>query len=316
MERTERMNKTKVIIDCDPGYDDAVALLLALGSEHLDIMGIMASSGNITIDRTYKNALRIVKFLEKQIPVTKGVSKPLYRSLHTGAEVHSISGLGGVNIPEDIEMPEEISSLEFLRETLRKQEEPITIIATGPLTNIGLLVMTYPELLSKIKELVIMGGAAVGGNVTSSAEFNIFADAEAAKVVFDSGLQIVMAGLDVTNTFQIYPEDFDKYRETGKVGVFLAECLEHYFNFYKTLGGIFRGPALHDVLPIAYVIKPELFKGTQYHVDIECKGEYTYGQTVVDFRHRSEVEQVFVLEGYDRSGVLELMDESLIRLNN
>lgn len=308
--------KIPVIIDCDPGYDDALALVFALGNRQLDVLGLMATAGNIAIERTYKNAIRITRFLEREIKVGKGVSKPLLRDLKSGADVHSVSGLAGVNIPEDIEMPMEVSSIEMMKMIINKSDEKITLITIGPLTNVALLFITYPEVKANLNSIVMMGGAAVGGNVTATAEFNIYADAEAAKIVFESGVPIVMAGLDVTNDFQIYEEEFEGYKQLGKVGVFTYEALFEYYKFYKTLGKAFKGPAIHDMLPVAYVINPKLFQGEEYHIDIECKGEFTYGQTVVDFNRRNSDFNVKVLKDCDREAILNLFVESIHHLNN
>lgn len=309
------MNKKPVIIDCDPGYDDAMALILALGNEKLDVRAITSVAGNVPLERTYKNAIRICHYFGKKIRIGMGAAKPLVRELETGEEVHSPSGLGGVSIPEDVPMPIKENAIELMKEILTEADEPVTLIPIGPLTNIALFVSQYPELISKIDEIVIMGGAAREGNRTASAEFNIYADAEAAQIVFESGIPIVMAGLDVTNAFQILPETFPMYREMGKAGVFVAEVLERYFDFYQTLGGAFKGPAIHDMVPVAYVIDSSVCSGKEYHVDVECEGRFTYGRTVVDFGEMKTDKNVKVLFESDQERIIKMFKESICQLN-
>jgi len=313
------MSKKPVIIDCDPGYDDALALVLALGNEALDIRAITTVAGNVPLERTYKNAVRITEYFGKDIRIGCGAAKPLVRELETGEMVHSPSGLGGVNIPEDVKMPHKENAIEVIRSVLEETEEKVTLIPVGPLTNIALFLSQYPELKEKIGEIAIMGGAAAEGNRTASAEYNIYADAEAAKIVFDSELPIVMAGLDVTNHFQILPDEFNLYRDMGKAGIFVSEVLENYYEFYKTLNNdIFKGPAIHDMVPIAYVIDSTTCKGKQYHVDVECQGEFTYGRTVVDFGgelgEKENAKNVKVLFECDRDRILAMFHQSIENL--
>lgn len=310
------MKKKPVIIDCDPGYDDALALVLALGSEELDIRAITAVAGNVPLERTYKNAVRICHYFGKSIRIGCGAEKPLIRQRDTGGEkVHSPSGLGGVNIPEDVSMPEQENAIEVIKSELEKSDEKVTLLPIGPLTNIAMFLSQYPELKSKIEEIVIMGGAAREGNCTASAEFNIYADAEAARMVFESGVPIVMAGLDVTNKFQILPDTFESYRKMGKAGIFAAEVLERYFDFYQTLGGAFKGPAIHDMVPIAYVIDPTICEGKSYHVDVECRGEFTYGRTVVDFGGLNEDKNTLVLFESNHKRIFDLFEQAIENLN-
>lgn len=309
------MSGKPVIIDCDPGYDDALALVLAFGSEKLDVRAVTAVAGNVPLERTYKNVVRICHYFGQKVRMGSGAVKPLARALETGEMVHSPSGLGGVTIPEEVPMPKKENAIEVIRSVLEEAEEKVTLIPIGPLTNIALFVSQYPELKAKVKEIVIMGGAAREGNVTASAEFNIYADAEAAKIVFESGIPIVMAGLDVTNTFQILPESFLEYRAIGKTGIFVSEVLERYFDFYKTLGGAFKGPAIHDMVPVAYAIDPTVCSGKAYQVDVECRGELTYGRTVVDFGGLNENKNVKVLFELDHEKIIDMFKKSIDQLN-
>lgn len=304
-----------VIIDCDPGYDDALALVLALGSKELDIKGLVATGGNVAIERTYKNLIRICDFLRQPYPIARGAQRPLLIPLKTGEEVHSKSGFGGVDIPEQVQMPALIGASEMMRRILLEQEQPLTVIATGPLTNLATFILAFPELTDKIAGIHIMGGSAVGGNASASAEFNIIADPHSAKIVFDSGIPIVMAGLDITNDFQIYPEEFEELGGYGKVGNFVRQILEHYFLFYQKIGKQFRGPAVHDMIPVAYTIDPTIFEAMDYHVDVECNGMYTLGQTVVDFNGINPNKNVKILQKYDRDKIMQLFRQAIDRLN-
>jgi pyrimidine-specific ribonucleoside hydrolase len=309
------MKKTPVIIDCDPGYDDALALVLALGNEALDVRAITAVAGNVPLERTYKNAVRICHYFGKEVRIGLGAVKPLVRELETGEMVHSPSGLGGVTIPEEVPMPKKENAIEVIKSVLEEAEEKVTLIPIGPLTNIALFLSQYPELSKMIQEIVIMGGAAREGNRTASAEFNIYADAEAAKIVFESGIPVVMAGLDVTNAFQILPETFPEYRAMGETGIFVSEVLERYFDFYQTLGGAFKGPAIHDIVPVAYVIDPTVCTAKEYHVDVECRGEFTYGRTVVDFAELNPDKNAKVLFESDHERIIGMLKESICHLN-
>lgn len=309
------MSRIPVIIDCDPGYDDALAITLALGSEAIDVKAITTVAGNVGIDHTYNNARRLCKFLKYDMTIGMGASTPLVRDFHPAPNVHSSTGMSGVTLPDVDPVAKPLTALEVMKSTLENSESKMTLVLIGPVTNAATLLIAYPELKNKISQIVIMGGAAVGGNVTYAAEFNIYVDAEAAKIVFESGIHIVMAGLDITNDFQIIEDDFEGYLEKGRLGKFVYESLNEYYKFYKTLGPRFKGPALHDMLPIAYLIKPELFKGKDYHVEIECKGELTYGQTVVDFLGKHPDKNVHVLSSFQDDEVIEIFHQALENLN-
>ncbi|MDM8533471.1 nucleoside hydrolase [Clostridiaceae bacterium HSG29] len=302
------MKRKKVIIDCDPGYDDAIALILALLNDELDIKAINATAGNQTIDKTYKNVIRICNYLDENMRIGKGVVKPLFNELSDASHVHGETGLDGVNIPNDIKMPKLETSIEVIKDIINESDDKITLIAIGPLTNIALFIINYPNLLGKIQEIIIMGGASFIGNRTPSAEFNIFADAEAARIVFESKIPIVMAGLDVTEKSLIYESEFDEIAELGKVGKFAAEILRNYNKFYLTLEEKFNGVPVHDICAVAYAIDSSIFEGKEYHVDVECEGKYTYGRTVVDFKNRLKKEKnVKVLFGVDRDKLVKIL---------
>ncbi len=277
------MKALPIIIDCDPGHDDAIALIMALSNPKLNVIGITTTAGNQTIEKTTKNACKIVSFLNKSTKIAMGAKAPLCRELEIAPSVHGDSGLDGPVFPEVKVFPEEIHALEFTRKLLLEAEEKVTLVSTGPLTNTGILLAGYPELKEKIKEIVIMGGGIDHGNWTTAAEFNILVDPEAAAIVFKSGIPLVMCGLDVTEKALVLPEEFEEFRSLGTpVAVLVAELLDFFWKFHKELG--FEGAPLHDPCTIAYLLKPELFETEELYVQVETRGELTTGQTFADKR--------------------------------
>lgn len=202
---------TPIIIDCDPGHDDAIAILLALAHPgELDIRGITTVGGNQILDKITDNALKILSFVNADIPVAKGAAAPLLGKLVTGEEAHGESGMDGPALPASKFKPVEQGAVEFMLEIIRASEEKITLVPTAPLTNIALLIMAYPEVKERIEKISLMGGGLAYGNVTRTAEFNIYVDPEAARIVFESGIPIVMSGLDVTDKAAIFEEEIQE----------------------------------------------------------------------------------------------------------
>lgn len=302
--------KIPVLFDCDPGHDDAIALLMAFASDRFDIKTVTVTGGNQTLVKTLRNARRILSFASITGPVlAAGCDKPLFRELEIAPQVHGDSGLDGPYLPESDYPVDPRHAVEVMRECLEKYSEKMTIIATGPLSNVGLLLMTYPALKAKIEQIVVMGGAIIGGNWTPSAEFNILVDPEAAHAVFHSGIPIVMAGLDVTHKALVYPEDTERVRALGsKVAVMVAELLDFFAKFHLSMS--FRGTPLHDPVTVAYLIDPSLFTTADYYVDIETDGDFTTGSTVADIRGRyGKAPNVKVLLDVDRSGFIDQLVE-------
>lgn len=208
-----------IILDCDPGHDDAIAMVLALASPELDVKAITASAGNQTPDKTLRNVLRMLTLLGRQdIPVAGGARKPLMRELIIAENVHGESGLDGPALPEPDFTPQACTAVELMAKTLRESPQPVTIVATGPQTNVALLLNSHPELHDKIARIVLMGGAMVLGNWQPAAEFNIYVDPEAAEIIFQSGIPVVMAGLDVTHRAQIHGLDIERFPPGGQPG--------------------------------------------------------------------------------------------------
>lgn len=275
--------KRGIIIDCDPGHDDAMAILWALASPNLEIKAITTVAGNQTLEKVTNNAIKVLtKARQYKIPVACGAKEPLIRKLVIGGQiVHGDSGLEGPILPENGFNISELSALKLYEKILEESKEKITFVGIGPLTNIAQLLITRPDLKQKIEEIYIMGGGTIG-NWTPAAEYNIFADPEAAKVVFNSSLPIIMAGLDVTQKAYITREENEILRAQGnEISVFVAELIDYFSRYHYEVEG-FPGCTLHDPCAIAALVHPELFESVQCNVDVEVTGELTRGMTVVD----------------------------------
>ena len=303
-----------IILDCDPGHDDAIALILALASPELELKAVTTSAGNQTPDKTLRNALRILTLLQRSdIPVAGGAVKPLMRELIIADNVHGESGLDGPDLPEPNFAPQTCNAVELIAQTLRASQQPVTVVATGPLTNIALLLTSHPELHAKISRIVIMGGAAMLGNWTPAAEFNIYVDPEAAEIVFQSGLRIVMAGLDVTHRAQIMSEDIERFRHLGNpVADVVADLLDFFMEYHKQEKWGFQGAPLHDPCTIAWLIKPEIFTCVDRWVGVETQGKYTQGMTVVDYYSLTANQpNTTVMMDVDRQAFVDLLVERI-----
>ncbi|GAB1055135.1 MAG: pyrimidine-specific ribonucleoside hydrolase RihA [Shewanella algae] len=306
--------KRPIILDCDPGHDDAIALILALANPELDLLAVTTSAGNQTQEKTLNNAMRVLTLLGRtDIPVASGAPKPLARELIIADSVHGESGLDGPELPDPAFEPQPMMAWELMAEKIRQSSQPVTLVPTGPLTNIAIFLSAYPELKSRIEQIVLMGGAAGVGNWTPAAEFNIFVDPEAADIVFKSGIPIVMAGLDVTHEAQIMEEDVARFRAIpNKVAKCVADLLEFFVIYHKDPKWGFDGAPLHDPCTIAWLLKPELFIGLDCHVAIETQSELTVGMTVVDRYHLTgKPANAKVLMHLDRDGFVDLLVESL-----
>ncbi|PJF12895.1 pyrimidine-specific ribonucleoside hydrolase RihA [Raoultella ornithinolytica] len=303
-----------IILDCDPGHDDAIAMVLALASPELDVKAITASAGNQTPDKTLRNVLRMLTLLGRQdIPVAGGARKPLMRELIIAENVHGESGLDGPALPEPDFTPQACTAVELMAKTLRESPQPVTIVATGPQTNVALLLNSHPELHDKIARIVLMGGAMVLGNWQPAAEFNIYVDPEAAEIVFQSDIPVVMAGLDVTHRAQIHGLDIERFRQVGNpVATIVAELLDFFMEYHKDAKWGFTGAPLHDPCTIAWLLKPELFTSVERWVGVETQGKYTQGMTVVDYYFLTGKQpNTTVLLDIDRERFVDLLVERL-----
>ncbi|WBW94731.1 nucleoside hydrolase [Oceanirhabdus sp. W0125-5] len=309
------LRKKPVIIDCDPGYDDALALILALGNDKLNVRAITTCAGNQTGEKILKNALNIVNFLEKDITVALGAKKPLMRELEIAPEVHGETGLDGAELPESDREPNKENAIVLMKKIIMESNEKITIIVTGPLTNIALLLTLYPEIKDKICEISLMGGACFGGNVTPSAEYNIKTDPEAAEIVFKSGINITMCGLDVTHKALFTKDDFEDIRGIGnKTSELAYRILLSYSKYYEENTEL-EGIPVHDACAVAYAIDSSMFETKKCFVTVETKGEYTTGQTVVDYRDLLRKEKnTNVAFDIDKGTFLNLIKDSIRKL--
>ena len=308
----------KIIIDTDPGQDDAVAILLALASPELEVVGITAVAGNVPLHLTEKNARKVCELAGK--PDTKvyaGAVRPLVRPLVTAEYVHGKTGLDGPDLPEPTMPLQAQHGVDFIIETiLSNPDGTITLCPLGPLTNIALALIRAPEIAPKICEIVLMGGGFFeGGNVTPAAEFNIYVDPHATEVVLKSGIPIVMMPLDVTHkalTSRVRVERFRAMKTP--VGDATAALLDFFERFDEQKYGTDGGP-LHDPCVIAYLLKPELFKGRTCNVSVETNSELTMGMTVIDWWHVTGREpNATVMRDIDAEGFFQLLTERISRI--
>ncbi len=277
-----------IIIDTDPGQDDAIAILLALASTELNVLGITAVAGNVPLELTHSNIRKVCELAgSPDIKVYAGADKPMKRTLFTAEYVHGETGLNGAQLPEPTMPLQEQHAVDFIIETiLSRPDQSVTLCTLGPLTNIGLALAKAPEIAPRLKNIVMMGGGLFeGGNVTPTAEFNIYVDPDAAKLVFDAGIPIVVMPLDVTHKALTTTARIDAFRSLGtKVGKAVAEWLDFFERFDEEKYGTDGGP-LHDPNVIAYLLKPELYAGRHINVVIETQSDLTVGTTVADYWH-------------------------------
>lgn len=271
------------ILDTDPGIDDAAAIAAALFAPELDLQLITTVAGNVSVEKTTRNALQLLHFWQADVPVAQGASAPLLRPPRDAAYVHGESGMEGYPFVEHQRTVLDKPALLAMRDALLQAPEPMTLVAIGPLTNIALLLIQYPACKAKIRRLVIMGGSAGRGNFTPTGEFNIAIDPEAASKVFQSGLEIVMCGLDVTNKAVLAPEFLAALPTLNRTGRMLHALFSHYRS-----GSMASGLRMHDLCAIAWLVRPQLFTVKPCFVAVETQGQWTAGTTVVDIDGRYE----------------------------
>lgn len=310
------MSAKPIIIDCDPGVDDAIALLLALASPELNLLGVTTVAGNIPLSLTQKNARQICELAGRtDVLVYAGCPRPIMRSLSTAQEVHGVNGLAGVELPEPIIPLPTVHGVDFLIETLINSAGDITLATLGPLTNIAVAMIKEPRICNYIREIVIMGGAITQGNITPSAEFNIYVDPHAAHVVLTSGLKLTAITLDVTHQAITTPERLAAIRDLGTpIAKIAANLLEFYGNHDSKRFGMAGGP-LHDPCVIAYLLAPNLFQGSDLYVEVETSSELTIGRTVVDLWGTTNRQpNVHVIQTINADGFYQLLTQRLARL--
>jgi purine nucleosidase len=310
--------KRKIIIDTDPGQDDAVAILMALASPELDVLGLTAVAGNVPLHLTQKNAMKICELAGKpETKVFPGAVHPLVRHLVTAEHVHGRTGLNGPELPEPTMKLQDKHAVDFIIETIMHEAPAtITLCALGPLTNIALAMTREPRIVPRIQKIVLMGGGFFeGGNTTPTAEFNIYVDPHAADIVLKSGAPVVMMPLDVTHKALTTAKRTAAFRKLGtRVGIATAELLEFFERFDEEKYGTDGGP-LHDPCVIAYLLKPELFKGRHINVSVEIGSELTMGMTVADWWGVTNRDKnVTFMRDIDHEGFFTLLTERLARL--
>ena len=277
------MEKTKIILDCDPGHDDAVAILLAGSSEAVDLLGITVVAGNQTLEKTAKNALRVVQWLGLDVPVYAGCGQPMIREKVIAGDIHGESGLDGPVFPPLDRDVQPMHAVEYMTRTLLDSDGDITVVTTGPMTNLAMAMRMEPRIVEKIQRIVLMGGSYQNGNVTPAAEFNIFADADAAYVCFTSGRPITMVGLDVTRKVLCYPEIVERMAKVGnKASRLFVDLMGHFCKTQKEIFGWEGGP-LHDPVTVAALIDPTLLTTKPMNAQIENRSVQSYGRTNCDF---------------------------------
>ncbi|MBV8043796.1 ribonucleoside hydrolase RihC [Pluralibacter sp.] len=270
-----------IVLDTDPGIDDAAAIAAALFAPELDLQLITTVAGNVSVEKTTRNALQLLHFWQADVPLAQGAAAPMLRPLRNAADIHGESGMEGYDFVEHNRQPLVKPAFIALRDAVMSAPEPLTLVAIGPLTNIALLLTHYPECMFNIRRLVIMGGSAGRGNFTPNAEFNIAIDPEAAARVFQSGIDIVMCGLDVTNQAVLTPDDLAQLPRLNETGKMLHSLFSHYRS-----GSMSSGLRMHDLCAIAWLVRPELFALSSCFVAVETQGTWTAGATVVDIEGR------------------------------
>ena len=303
------MNKPiPVILDADPGHDDAIAWVVANASKDLKILACTAVNGNCNVYKAAYNSQRIMALIGLDVPVARGRNCPLYRQrLQAPTNVHGESGLDGPPLPEPKRELDSRSAAQLMADVLKESDEKVTIVATGPLTNVATLLLGYPELKEKIHTISIMGGGIKYGNWTPAAEFNILVDPEAADIVFKSGIPVIMAGLDVTEQALVYPEDVEAIRQIGNpVSEIVWRWLEFFYKFHLNLG--YPGAPMHDLCAVMALIHPEVFRIEEMYVEVETEGYYSVGQTVGDINHITDHQpNTRALMDVDRRRFIDLM---------
>lgn len=305
-----------IIIDCDPGHDDALSIMMASAyKDKLNTLAVTTVGGNQTLDKVTANAQKILSFLKENIPLASGQAVPLIREIHTGGDAHGESGMDGPIFEKCNYEIASCNAVKYMHDLISAFDGKVTLVAIAPLTNIAILLKAFPEIKDKIEEICLMGGGTSRGNRTPTSEFNIYVDPEAAKIVFDSGVKIIMAGLDVTEKAMIMDEEIEALKYKGNASRLAYELLEFYSIASKRFG--FEGSALHDVCTIIYLLRPDLFKGVNYHVDIETSGEKTRGMTIADKRPVPDKDSnAFVLTEVDRDLFVKFFIEGLEILDN
>ena len=276
----------KIILDCDPGHDDAIAMILAAGNPAIDLLGITTVGGNQTLSKVTHNALSVARVARMtDVPVHSGCARPLVRKIEVAEGIHGDSGLDGVELPEPISQVGSRHAVDYLIDTIMEHEPgTVTLVPTGPLTNIALAVRKEPRIAERVQEVVLMGGGYHTGNWSATAEFNIIVDPEAAHIVFNEPWPLTMVGLDLTHQALATPEVEERIKAIGsECSEFVLGLCDFFRRAYQEAQG-FENPPVHDPCTVAYLIDPSIVTTQKVPLDVELRGELTLGMTVADFR--------------------------------
>lgn len=305
----------RVIVDCDPGHDDALALLLAAGDPRLELLGVTTVAGNQTVDKTTRNALRILALAGATgVPVAAGCDRPLAGPLTVADDIHGVSGLDGPDLDIPTAEPVNAHAVELMRRLIHDAPEPVTLIATGPLTNVALLLRTCPEVVPGLARIVFMGGSTDRGNTTPYGEFNIVTDPEAADIVLRAGLPTTMIGLNVTHQALATPAVIGGFQDLGtRLGTVCAELMTYFASTYRQVFG-FPHPPVHDPVAVAAVLDPSIVETVHAPVAVELIGAHTRGATVVDLHRRTtQAPNADVAVGLDTDAFWQLLTTTVGR---
>jgi len=307
------MPPVPVILDCDPGHDDAIALLLALASPELEVLGVTTTYGNQTLEKTTANAIRVLELVGRSdVAVAAGAARPFSRELAVAAHVHGESGLDGPSLPPPHTLPAVEGAVELVAQAVQGSRTSVTLVATGPLTNVARYLEQHGG--GGLERIVVMGGSIGEGNMTPAAEFNVWADPEAAQRVLSSGLDVTMIGLDVTHKAILGSAVADRLRAVGRVGAFVAELNEFFSRYHRQTYG-WDGAPIHDAVAVAHVIRPGLVETRRRNVEVELDSELCRGRTVVDLWERTDrPPNVHVGVDVDADAFFELLVERIASL--
>ncbi len=306
-----------IILDCDPGLDDAVAMFLAQGDPRVELVAVTTVGGNAPLHSVTRNALRLASVAGITAPIAAGCSHPLVAAPENASHIHGDDGLGGVELPEPtVQLDPRHAVTVIIDEVMARPAGTVTLVPTGPLTNIALAVRTEPRIVERVREVVFMGGGYHTGNATPVAEFNVYADPEAAAIVVGAGWPVTMVGLDLTHRAIATPEVVTDIAEVGtSAAKIVASLLDVYGDAYRADGRGFAGAALHDPCALGLVIAPELFTTRAAPLDVELTGTLTRGMTVADLRRDAPADCVTsVATGIDTTGFWALLRQALARL--
>lgn len=308
------MTKRKIILDCDPGHDDAFAIVLAGNHPDIDLLGITIESGNQTLEKTGKNALNLCQYLNIDVPVCLGARQPIIKEVEICDAIHGETGLDGFDFPHLKKAYDQRHAVTFIIETILKSKEKITVVTTGPMTNLALAIKMEPNIINHIEEVVFMGGSYQNGNVSPAAEFNILCDPEAAYIVLNANLKVTMVGLDVTRKVLVMPEIIERMDKIQNKASLLFTKLMKVFNEnqYRVFG--FLGSPLHDPVTIAYLIDPTILEIQHVNCTIDISHGPSYGRTNCDiFDYLKQPKNCFLAKNINVPKFWDLMEEGLRR---